>query len=95
MKAQLKAISFIFIIFVFVIILFTMILVQARDGGLLEEVQRAKEAEGGNLDHHACLEELLKYVPLDNEHNLDQTSSQSSEDTHFTGYARFVKVWAR
>ena len=23
------------------------------------------------------------------------TSSQSSEDTHFTGYARFEKVWAR
>ena len=24
-----------------------------------------------------------------------KTSSQSSEDTHFTGYARFEKVWAR
>jgi len=25
----------------------------------------------------------------------NRTSSQSSEDTHFTGYARFEKVWAR
>ena len=36
--------------------------VQARDGGLLEEVQREEEAERSHLDHHACLEELLKYV---------------------------------
>ena len=38
--------------------------VQARDGGLLEEVQREEEAERSHLDHHACLEELLKYVQL-------------------------------
>ena len=37
---------------------------QARDGGLLEEVQREEEAEGSHLDHDACLEELLKYVPI-------------------------------
>ena len=36
--------------------------VQARDGGLLEEVQREEEAERSHLDHHACLKELLKYV---------------------------------
>ena len=39
-------------------------IVQARDGGLLEEVQREEEAERSHLDHHACLEELLKYVEL-------------------------------
>ena len=33
---------------------------QARDGGLLEEVQRSEEAEGRHLDHNACVKELLK-----------------------------------
>merc|ERR1712037_427597 len=34
---------------------------QARDGGLLEEVQREEEAERSHLDHRACLEELLNW----------------------------------
>ena len=33
---------------------------QTRDCGLLEEIQCKKEAEGGNLDHNACVKELLK-----------------------------------
>ena len=36
--------------------------VQARDGGLLEEVQREEEAERRHPHHHARLQELLKYV---------------------------------
>ena len=47
--------------------------VQARDGGLLEEVQREEEAERRDPHHHARLQELLKYV--NNSSHCHSTSS--------------------